>query len=567
MSLEGDQIVFENSVANNSEPVLFEEKKYNFITDSTSVSGSFQSGQINFDLSTFSSQNWVSLSEAVIEFPLKITARLTTPATGTGTAPTQSAGILSAICKNGFHQWINAAQLIINGQSIQSQQPMESVASTYRILSSWSQDTLNKWGDSCGIALDDCSADAEVSTTYANNIGLANAAESSILKANRGADTTNNQSILFNKGTSTRAQLLNCNNANTTLGVKLLGSYKNAGKANVTSASASNVLNTLLYSQCIMATVRVKDLFDIDEFPLVKNIKGYMYLNFNSTEVRLSATGTATGAIGIDDVSVSIVQQTGNVCPFTLNYSATGIQLNNFPTTNTQNPVLTILGTVNSSDSDLVSGTQPLLSTARLVMPYYNANPNTDSALAKVQRFKTLEKIVNPFTISAGSTTNFTITVGVPNPRKLVLLPMWQNAGGYSLANPELSCFDQTPATSGIFAKLDNIQVYVANKPLFQYPIQYDYEYWVANHVELGANAGLTNEMTSGLLSQQLWEQNHRYYVFDLARRMKSDNGMSRSVQITATNPNSNLSMKVIAILFYEKEFEINTATCQIMGV
>ena len=113
MSLEGDQIVFENSVANNSEPVLFEEKKYNFITDSTSVSGSFQSGQINFDLSTFSSQNWVSLSEAVIEFPLKITARLTTPANGTGAAPTQSAGILSAICKNGFHQWINAAQLII----------------------------------------------------------------------------------------------------------------------------------------------------------------------------------------------------------------------------------------------------------------------------------------------------------------------------------------------------------------------------------------------------------------------------------------------------------------------
>jgi len=112
MSLEGDQIVFENSVANNSEPVLFNEKKYNFITDSTSNSGTFSSGQIQFDLSTFSSQNWVNLSEAVVEFPVKITATLTTAGSG-GTPGTQSAGILSAICKNGYHHWFNSAQLIL----------------------------------------------------------------------------------------------------------------------------------------------------------------------------------------------------------------------------------------------------------------------------------------------------------------------------------------------------------------------------------------------------------------------------------------------------------------------
>ena len=78
--------------------------------------------------------------------------------------------------------------------------------------------------------------------------------------------------------------------------------------------------------------------------------------------------------------------------------------------------------------------------------------------------------------MTAGETKNFTITVGVPNPVKLVLLPMWQNLGGATnLSNPEQSIFDQTPATSGAFAKLDNLQVYVANKPLFQYPLQYDY--------------------------------------------------------------------------------------------
>jgi hypothetical protein len=157
--------------------------------------------------------------------------------------------------------------------------------------------------------------------------------------------------------------------------------------------------------------------------------------------------------------------------------------------------------------------------------------------------------------------------VGVPNPTKLVLLPMYQNLGGATnLANPEQSPFDTVPASSSPFAKLDNVQIYIANKPLFQYPVQYDYEHWIMNAVQEGANAGLVDEMTSGLLTQQLWEQNHRFYVFDLSRRLESDNGMSRAVQISCTNPSASFGMKVIAILFYEKSWEINTASCAIQS-
>ena len=560
MSLEGDTIVFENSVRNNSEPILFNEKKYNFITDSTSNGGQFQSGQINFDLSTFSSQNYLSLAEGVIEVPLKITAKLTTIAGGT---PGNTAcGIFTAITKNGFHQWINSAQLIINGQTIQSQQPYENVSASYRILKNWSQDTLNKWGKACGFALDDCTGSSDSTSTYANDSGLNNVAYLTVANSVRGLDTTNYQTVLYNKGTVDRATLINSNAVSTTVPGAILGTngIKNAGKANVAVSASSNSPNAVLYSQFIMATIRVRDLFDISEFPLCKNLKGFMYLNFNSTQVQL--TGNAGGT---DVATVVTTPLTGSSCPFTVTINDTvGI---NFGAGSTTQPVVTIVGTVDGSSTDAVGSSGPLLSNARLVMPYYEANPNTDSALSKVQSFKTLEKIVNPFTMSAGEVKNFTITVGVSNPTKLVLLPMWQNLGGATnLANPEQSVFDQTPATSGVFAKLDNIQVYVANKPLFQYPIQYDYEHWIMNAVQEGANAGLVDEMTSSLLSSQLWEQNHRYYVFDLQRRLKSDDGMSRSVQISCTNPSSTFGMKVIAILFYEKNWEMNTATCTIQS-
>lgn len=561
MATEGDQIVFENSVSNKSEPVLFNEKKYNFITDSTSNSGTFSSGQIQFDLSTFSSQNWVSLSEAVIEFPVRLTAKLTTAGAG-GSPGTHSAGIFAAVCKNGFHHWFNSAQLIVNGQTIQSQQPYENVAASYRILKGWSQDTLNKWGLTCGVALDDITGDSEVATTYNTAIGLNNATYSTVATSIRGFDAVNNQNVLFNKGVSSRMQHINSNIASTTVGGTILGAtgYKNAGKSNVGVASATNSVNSFLHTQFIMATVRVKDLFDISEFPLCKNIKGYMYLTFNSFQVQLTGGLSGSGTIA----TVTSTPLTGLSCPFNVIYdSSGGVQLSNAATSTA--PVITITGTIDGTSTDALNSSGALLTNARLLMPYYNANPRTDSALSKVQAFKTLEKIVNPFSLTASEVKNFTITVGVPNPRKLVLLPMYQNLGGSSyLSNPEISPFDTVPATSSPFAKLDNIQIYIANKPLYQYPIQYDYENWVMNCVQEGANSGLTDEMTSGLLSQQLWEQNHRYYVFDLSRRLESDDGMSRAVQISCTNPSASFGMKVIAILFYEKMWQINTATCAI---
>ncbi|KAG9398141.1 hypothetical protein AC1031_014940 [Aphanomyces cochlioides] len=249
-----------------------------------------------------------------------------------------------------------------------------------------------------------------------------------------------------------------------------------------------------------------------------------------------------------------------------INNTSSGLVLGQYATTA---PVVQIVGSVDATTAGAIGSAGPLLTNARLLVSYYIANPKTDSALTQSSKFSTsYEKIVNPLTVAAGASINYTISTSIPNPRKLLLLPLWQNLGGVShLSNPEVSCFDSVPATSGPYATLANLQVYLANKPMYQYPIQYNFEQWVSENSQLGLHGSMVSEDTSGLLTQQSFEQNHRFYVVDLSRRMTSEDDSSKSVQISFTNPSSTFGMKVIAIVWYEKQWVINTATCQLATV
>jgi len=568
MSSDSDLINFHNSVDDeykSSTDVKFNDKNYTFITDSTSNSGSFSSGQIQFDLATLNSQSqWINLNEAVIEFPIKISTSIITA--GTGSETTKSiAQVSTAIIKNGWHQWIDSCQVIINGQNIQSSQPYENVAAQFRILSKWSQDELVKYGTTYGVALDDCTAGGATTTTISNGIGMGNSAYSTVAGAVKGLDVINNQSTLFNEGITTRNAFTNNEiGLTTSTQATILGAsaMKTAGRNNsACTAAGSNTATTVIQTAFYMARCRLKDLCDISNFPMVKNLKGFVYLSFNSSTIQL--TGTAGSAV---ISAVSITPNTGRTTPFLINNSSTGILMGNYATTA---PVVQIQGSVDATTSGAVGSSGPVLTNARLLVPYYLANPKADQALTISNKFfTTLEKIVNPVTIPAGQSINYTITTGVPNPRRLVMVPMWQNLGGVTnLTNPEISPFDSVPASSGPYALLSNLQVYLANKPIYQYPIQYDFEQWVEEQEDLGYGGSAIEGNTSGLLTELLFNQNHRYYSVDLSRRIESEDGSSKSVQISCTNPSSTFGMKVICMIWYERQWIVNTSQCVLSSV
>lgn len=560
MSSDGDHVAFQNSVNDNledSNTVLFNDKNYTFIVDSTSSAGSFNSGQIQFDLSTLSSQSsWINLNEAVIEFPVKITGKVFSAGGAQTTATTALNS--SVIIKNGWHQFIDGCQLIINGQTIQSMQQYENVAATFRQLSTWSQDELIKFGPSCGVALDDMTCD-RVNPTAAT--GLANAA-SSVATSVKGFDGVNNQTVLNNKGVNARNTMTNTDIASGSLQTAILGAsaMKTAGRSHVAVTSVVNTANTTFLSAFYMATIRLKDICDINDFPMVKNLKGFIYLAYNTGSVNITSTD---GAASIASVAPSVT--TGRTCPFLINTQNNGLTMGNYATSQT----IQIVGTVDASTTGAIGSAGPLLTNARLLAPYYIANPKADMALTQANKyFTTLEKIVTPIIIPAGSSVNYTITSGVANPRKLLLLPMWQNLGGATtLLNPEISCFDPVPGCSGVFAEINNLQVYVANRPVYQYPLQYTYEQWIIENSQLGLNGAAINEATSQLLTEQLFQQNYRFNYVDLSRRMDSEDGTSKSIQVSMTNPSADFGMKVIGIVWYEKKWLINTSTCTLSSV
>jgi hypothetical protein len=550
-SNEGDEYVTEMSVSDNSSNELFNSRKSVMITDSSN--GSFQGGQIQFDLSTLASQSsWASLNEAVIEFPIKITATVTTA----GTAAAQG-GLYSSVLKNGFHQWIDAVQLVINGQTVQSSQTYENVAAQFRILSQWSQDTVTKYGSTVGFALDDMSGgrDAAASQTSIANVQL-----STLAPAVRGLDTINPAGSAFrNSGASQRARMYNQSAATAdTMRSILGGSIVQSGQANV-GVATSNTVGASVYSQFVMATVRLADLCDISQFPLVKNLRGYLYLTCNQFDVGI--TNTTASA-----VSYSLVS--GRTNPFMVNFTpaASGI------TPASGSGVTTFRGRVDGTPAGAVGDAVPVISVGRFVIPTYEANPTTDAILTRsAHEFRTLDKLVMPFNVKKGESINQTITVGIPNATRLVLLPLFQNlvtgGGDVNLANPEWTAFDAVPATSSPFAYLRNFQVQLGGKSVFNSPIDYDFEAWMAEISQTGKDGGQDERTSSGLLSQAAWSLNHRYYTVDLSRRLSSEDRSSKSVQVSFTNGSTAYDMRVIAIVFYEKTWIINTATCALQNV
>jgi hypothetical protein len=91
-----------------------------------------------------------------------------------------------------------------------------------------------------------------------------------------------------------------------------------------------------------------------------------------------------------------------------------------------------------------------------------------------------------------------------------------------------------------------------------------DFEHWYSENSKTGLADGIIDQQASGLLSQQLFEQNHKFYYVDLSRRVPSEDGSSKSIQVSFTNPSVNYGMKCIAIVFYQKKWTINTMTSQI---
>jgi len=539
MSSESDKVVYDASVDRGDNVNLYSMKKWTYITDSSSANGQFN-GQLQWDLNTLSSQNqWTDLSQAVLTFPVKLSI-----SNVNNVSPT--VGINAATIKNGFHQFVDSIQVVLGGSTIQSSQIFTNIDVNYKILTEWSRDTLEKYGSTLGLGLD------ELEVSFDSNTGISesvdNIVASDIAPAGRGIDlwTTRNSGI--------KARLRSLNNTNdvSALGKAILGSNQALlGKSNCQSGANStpDADQFVLYA---LGTVRLKDLSPaIAALPMMKSLKGFVYLNYNASVHTITGSSTTTSAVSSQALY-------GRCAPAMFNVGLDGIAFN------ATSSALRLRSEISAVASTSLTTAQPIQTNAMLYAPYYVATPEVDRSLTMKKTVRYNERFVTQFNVAANGSFTGTLTPGISNPKRLILYPYLTGPGssGFSSfqTNPLLSPFDGCPSTTSPFAAIKDWQVYVGNSPVFQQPQTQDWLTFCNEVAQQGEQGGIVDTSSSGLLSQELWNTLYRYYTCDIGRRMNSEDGASKSVQVSLTNA-TNCPMTIVAIIHYEREITVDTAT------
>lgn len=535
---------------------FFKDKKWNYITDMTSNSGSF-SGQFQFNLNTLSSMGeYVNLKEAVIQFPLKLTAQLTTAATSSGGSVTGAQCFSNFIVPKSFYDFIDGVSLVINGITLTQLGRFNNVPAHFKILTEWSKDTLKK--------------DGPLTCTYPNYIrqketidatqnSLFNQTKTTVIPSTTKYDESKFTGI-YNEGFKQRSQYFVKNSASTTLGTDVLSTANVYGSGNTSLilGSVSNTVNTYLYTAFAVANVKLRDLIDVDKLPFLKNLNGYLTVNYNDVSINLTASSTAaTNTVG----SVSVVNNYGNSCPIQLNSSATtGIQMTSSTVDVATAGIIQVKASVDGTSTGALTGSAPIINNARFYVPYYTPTPDTADKF-KTEKIFTISdyKLQILDSISSGQQVSANITDGLPNLTHLVIYPMLKLG---SVSNPEKDL--PFASSANLFSYLKDIQVYVANKPILQQVEKFDYNFFIEQMQSLGLNS-INKTTTSGLIGEEDWVNNNRYYVFDL-KRLGLDHslvGKSQSVQLSFTN-GTQYTMKVLCFLFFDTEYKCNPELCQI---
>lgn len=544
MSSDSDKYVLQQSLEEQDNSALFQSKRWTYVTDSSSNNGNFN-GQIQFDLNTLSSQSsWVDLSQGVIRFPVKITANVEEAEALT------SVSEFSATIQNGFHNFIDSVQIVLNSSTIQTSQIFENINTSFKLLTTCSADELNKWGPTIGLAVDKYTVKNDgTALTALDNVPLA-----TIVTPLAGVSYP----PLNNTGYKTRAEFLNSSSATTTLMGAVLTNPSLNGKGSVQVDKVGAVANTDRFVAFYLATVRLRDISDaLAKMPLISNLKGYIFLNYSSAK----SVYTSTLTTGIVKTAISNTALYGRVQPAMIDKASMN---------GAADKKITFTCEVSGTKSLTLTNATPAQTNATLVVPYYVPSPEVDRVLTQKKTIRYNERFVTVVDIAKTSSVNVTLTPGVSNPRRIVMLPILTGTGTSAgtvadmASQPELSPFDIAGrGGSSPFAGLRNLQVLVANQPMFQSPVDYDYDIFCNEVAQMGIDGGLNHEQNSGLLNQTTWNQNHRFYTVDIGRRINADDGASKSIQLSVFNP-CNAPMKLICHIWYEREIIVDTALGQI---
>jgi len=607
-----DQVVLEQSLESQIVDEPFVSRQSVYVIDSNN--GSYN-GQIQIDTSSLSnSGRWVSYSEGVLQIPLVVTLTANaapSSASVTGT-PLQSAAStnfqnlrknFAVGLKNGYYQLIHSLSVEYNNTSVVQLTPFLNHYVTYKLMTSLSEQDLDKWGTQMGFFPDSWqSHDYDVTT------GVNPAGKGSINNKNLPAvsGSINRQSDVrkFSTNTGFQQRSFNCTSTdgNTTTTSPIFSSadtLNNLGRNYYAHQAVSNV--DAFY---VIAQIRLKDIADFfDKLPLTRGAYLRILVNTNTAEhalryvVRQPATGNPVIVQAMNLTSTTITGGTtplmvasaeGQVDTTSLSSTEQRAQGSNFFAQKTDG-VLGATGSITTSElsftvrasiaKDTTANiTHPTFQQCRLYVPLYTMTNE------EVSRYLTLQPTKNivyrdvfqyQFDVVAGGTFNQLLTNGVSNPKALILIP-YINASanqtttsGTAVTNNTAvwqSPFSSEPGTTSPYVGLRDYNVQLAGVNVYTSNTLYDFDAFRNELARInGINGGVVDGLMSGLIGQEQFQTNMRYYVTDLSRRIKAEDAVPKSIQVSGQNA-SNIAISVFVFLEFERSVSISLDSGMLLG-
>ena len=135
---------------------------------------------------------------------------------------------------------------------------------------------------------------------------------------------------------------------------------------------------------------------------------------------------------------------------------------------------------------------------------------------------------------------NQLITNGIASTKRVLILPYFTQAGTSLNCSPIQSPFDTAGATTSPLCIQGNFQVQISGQNVLYNQYQYTYNEWLQQlYGCLSVNGGLTDGLSSGLISQVDFETLYNYYVVDCSRMLSVEELVPKSVQILGQNYSS----------------------------
>ena len=551
-----DNLVFEESINAEVPTSEFVDKQWLYVNDNNN--GSY-TGQIVLDTTPLAnSGSYINWSEAFLAIPLVLQVE------AGDAAPLSSTLALdwSVGMKNGFFQIIHSLTVEFNNGSIVQQTPFLNVFSSFKNLTSWSQEDLKNWGSVCGFY-----PDTAKSWIYNNNTSASNTANllntsGQGLCNNRNAPLVQIASIGTTLATntqynSTTTATLASNDfrANYNEGLYKRQSWLNfnltASAGTITSTSANQVallattsgvltstgLNAIFMSYVQQdaktrsivfdAVVRLKDVCDFfQKCPLLKGSTMRIYINTNQTYftcdainaeytsaasgvqsasgiLALTATPTILGGGGTNPVMVASMDIGQGMYPMVPIAVATTL---------TKESLKIGLSVVKTQFSGFTTVVSAPITAVRLYAPAYTMSPISEQrylSLSPTKKIVYNDIFQYQYSSVASGSFSFLVSNGLPNIRSVLVcafLPKGSNGtaqtyAGTTTAGITTSTLLSPFSTSGGTPdpiSLTNFQIQVSGKNLFNNQEQYDFE---AFHEQLVSSNQLNGGLTTSMAS------------------------------------------------------------------